>query len=181
MATAEARITLFSSVFMSATVCFTVDSKVASSMALTRSFACPRTTRPMRLKKSERNPIVYPPLPRETPDQIAGVNHVDQKEMHAREHIVLVVRPHVLQLAKIVKRHGHVAVADIVKLEVRGGDAIIRGKHAPHDVRRDRLLGGGDALEGEEHDIALQRGFNGHAAGDFTDAQRAFSGARSEE
>src|SRR5215471_20032501 len=128
MAAALARTTLLSSVFISATVCRTVASNVASSSASTPALACPRATRPTRPKKSDRNGIVYysscrqvacATLRCEPADQAARAHHVHQQEMHAREDIVIVLRPHVLQLAEIVEGDGDLAAPHFVKLKCR--------------------------------------------------------------
>src|SRR5215472_16117832 len=104
---AEARTTLFSSFFMSATVWLTVASKVASSMALMPWLACPRATRPARLKMSEKNPIFSlsltlclgglclvarsSPLLNILPYQFAGGQDVGQHEAYAGQDVVAVV------------------------------------------------------------------------------------------
>src|SRR5450432_3775612 len=113
MAMAEARTTLLSSVFMSATVWRTVASKVASSRVSTPAFAWPRATRPTRPKISERNAInVFSSSPlryaaslcRQAAQQAAGRQYIQQQKMHARQDIVFVVRPHILQFAEVVQR-----------------------------------------------------------------------------
>src|SRR5215468_4769374 len=131
---AEARTTLFNSVFMSATVWRTVASKVASSIASTPAFACPRATRPMRPKISERNAIsslLFFPyvLSRQAAQHAARRHHVHQKEMHAGQDVVLIFGTEVLQFAEIVQGDGDVTVPRVVKLERRGADAVIGGEH----------------------------------------------------
>src|SRR5215469_674335 len=125
MATAEARTTLFNSVFMSATVCRTVDSKVASSMTSTPAFACPRATRPSRLKISDRNAIVLSPLRSQIPQHATRHEHVHQQEVDAGKDVVFILRPHVLQHAKVIQRDGYFAAAGFIKLKVRCGNAVI--------------------------------------------------------
>src|SRR5215472_7474907 len=137
MATAEARTTLFNSVFMSATVCRTVDSKVASSITSTPAFACPRATRPSRPKISAKNAIEFSPrlffcfaeLCRQAPYQAARAHHVDQQKVDAAQDVVLIVLAHLLELAEIVERDRGLAAARIVKLEVGRVDAVIGGQH----------------------------------------------------
>src|SRR5215469_9198240 len=113
MATAEARTTLFSSVFMSSTVCLTVASKVASSMTSMPLLAWPRATRPARLKRSERNAIFAPllslHLTLKAAQNAASRHHVHQQEMHAGENVVFVVRAQILQFAEIVEGDGDLA------------------------------------------------------------------------
>src|ERR1039457_6730017 len=109
---AEARTTLFNSVFMSATVCRTVASNVASSIASTPALACPRATRPTRPKISDRNAIIVSPrsplksLGRQAAQQMPRRHHIHQQEMHAGQDIVLILRTHVLQLAEVVQGDG---------------------------------------------------------------------------
>src|SRR5450759_5770518 len=106
---AEARTTLFNSVFMSATVWRTVASNVASSIASTPAFAWPRATRPMRPKISERNAIIVSPrspldpLGRQAGQYAPRRHHIHQQKMHAGQDIVLILRTHVLQLAEVVQ------------------------------------------------------------------------------
>src|ERR1700678_2066356 len=121
---AEARTTLFNSVFMSATVWLTVASKVASSMVSIPLLACPRATRPARPNKSDKNAISFLRLRFQSGEHMARRHHIDQQEMHAREDVVLVVRAHILQLAKIAEGNRHFAVGGIVEREVRGGNAV---------------------------------------------------------
>src|SRR5215467_10575566 len=109
MAAALARTTLFSSVFMSATVWRTVASKVASSRASTPAFAWPRATRPTRPKISDKNGMLFSPLRFEMADEPAGAHHVHQQEVHTGEDIVLVIRPHLLEFAEVVQGHGDFA------------------------------------------------------------------------
>src|SRR5947209_3115368 len=98
---ADERTTLLSSVFMSATVCRTVDSKLASSIAPMPSFALPRATRPARLKMSEKNAMSG----KLRSNQVFCMHNIGQQKIDAREDVVLVVRPHVLQLAEIIQRN----------------------------------------------------------------------------
>src|SRR3954453_2496481 len=118
MAEADACTTLFNSVFMSATVCLTVVSKVASSSASTPEFAWPRATRPMRPKNWDKNAISYSPLRTKVSDELMRAHHVDQQELNAREDVVLIVGAHVLELAEIVQSDRDFAVSDVVKLEM---------------------------------------------------------------
>src|SRR5215831_12515186 len=124
MATADAWTTRFSSVFMSATVCLTVFSKVASSSASTPAFACPRATRPTRPKISDKNAISCSPLRLQMPDNAPGGHHVDQQEIDAGQNIVFVVRPHRLDLAEIVQDDGRFAAARVIQLESGRGDTV---------------------------------------------------------
>src|SRR5580698_7768045 len=135
---AEARTTLFNSVFMSATVWLTVASKVASSMVSIPLLACPRATRPARPNKSDRNAISFLPLRFQSGEHAAPRHHIDQKKMHARKDVVFVVGAQILQLAEIAERDRHFAFAGIIEREVRGGDAVVRGQHARHDIGCDR-------------------------------------------
>src|SRR4051794_18435692 len=130
---ALARTTLLSSVFISATVCRTVASNVASSITSTPAFACPRATRPSRPKKSPKNAIAVSPrflsrpglfdqpyalrLCGQVAQQAARAHYVHQQEMHAAQNVVLVVRSHALDLAKVVQGYRYVAAAGIVQLE----------------------------------------------------------------
>src|SRR3974377_1706198 len=98
MATAEAWTTLFNSVFMSATVCLTVASKVASSSTSTPALACPRETRPTRLKMSDKNAIRFsPPLRTQLAQHTAGGHHVHEQEVDRGQDVVVVLRPEVQQ------------------------------------------------------------------------------------
>src|SRR3954454_7699308 len=114
MAEAEACTTLFNSDFMSATVCFTVDSNVASSRASTPEFACPRATRPTRPKNWEKNAISYSPLRTKMSDEPVGAHQIHHQELHARQDIVFVVIAHVLQFAEVVQGDGDFAVLELV-------------------------------------------------------------------
>src|SRR5581483_5049607 len=118
MAEAEARTTLFSSFFMSATVCRTVDSNVASSITSTPELAWPRAMRPIRLKKSAKNPILCSPLRPQFAEQAPRAQHIRQQAMHAGKDIVLVFRSHFLQFTEIVQRHGDFAAARFIQLKM---------------------------------------------------------------
>src|SRR5580698_6446386 len=104
---AEARTTLFNSVFMSATVWLTVASKVASSMVSIPLLACPRATRPARPNRSDKNAISFLRLRFQTGEHAARRHHIDQQEMHAREDVVLIVGAQILQLAEVAERDRH--------------------------------------------------------------------------
>src|SRR5215469_3692263 len=125
MAAAEARTTRLSSSFISATVCLTVDSNVASSMTSIPWLAWPRTTRPMRPKMSLRNGIISPFIIAgclafllEVAEQAARAQHVHQEKMHAGEDVVLIFRSHIEQLAEVVQGNGRRALSRIVQLEI---------------------------------------------------------------
>ena len=62
-------------------------------------------------------------------DQFFRVHYVRQQKTDAGEDVVLIVRPQILQLAEVVQGDGDVAVAGIVKLEMRGGNAVVGGEH----------------------------------------------------
>src|SRR5471030_2834272 len=151
---AEARTTLLSSVFISATVCRTVASKVASSTASTPWLACPRATRPSRLNISFRNAMDFSSLLRfQVAQQMPRRHYIHQQEMHARQDIVFIVWPQVLQLAKVVQRDRNFAVRHFVKLKIGSGDAVIGRQHTPHRVRRNGRFRRHRARQREKEDV----------------------------
>src|SRR5450432_235860 len=172
---AEARTTLLSSVFMSATVWRTVASKVASSRVSTPAFAWPRATRPTRPKISERNGIKSSPLLLklrcQAAQQTAGRQYIHQQEMHAGQDIVFVIRPHVLQFAEIVQRDGDLAIAGRVELKMRSRDAVVGGQHLGHYFEGNGGFRRHRAWEREKQDIALQDGLQADPALDFANLE----------
>src|ERR1051326_5960967 len=166
MATAEARTTLLSSVFMSATVCRTVDSNVASSMTSTPAFAWPRATWPSRLKISVIKAIVVS-LTLLSGSQLSEHaprhQHVHQQEVDAGQNVVLILRVHILQNAEVVQGNGDLA-AGFVELEVRSGNAIVRRQHPPHHLGCEGRCRHRGARQRKEKDVALEDGPNGNSA-----------------
>src|SRR5215469_12295268 len=141
---------------MSATVCLTVASKVASSRTSTPAFACPRATRPTRLKISDRNAIKFsPPLRTQMPQNTAGSHHIDQQKVNTGQDIVLVFRSQVQELAEVVEGDRDLT-AGVVELEVGGRDAVAGVEHLAHDVGGDGGIGNDRADQRKEADIAFE-------------------------
>src|SRR5579862_8105513 len=169
IASAEAPMVLASSVRMSSTVCFTVASKVASSIWSIPLLACPRATRPPRLKISEKNPMVCSsssPLSLlrrcRRLQQIPRLHHIGHQVTRQTQDVIVVFGPHVLERAKVVEGDQGLAVVRLIQPECGGGNSILAGEHFSHEVGGDFTGGNGHEVHRQVKDIGFERGLEAH-------------------
>ena len=108
----------------------------------------------------------------EVAEEAARAQHVHQQEMYAGEDVVLILGPHIKQLAEIVQGDGRPALSRIVQLEIRCRNSIVGGKHPPHDLGRDGGLGHYRADQREKQDLALEDGLQADSARNRYDRRR---------